>query len=117
MKILIVEDNAIISMELKSTLVSAGFEVIGIAKSSQKALELAEKDPPDAVLMDVDIKGDVNGVQTASLLNERMGFALFYLTGNNTLKGNQDALNTNPKAFISKPINSQYLINVLKDIS
>lgn len=116
MKILIVEDNAIISMELKSTLINSGYQVVGIAKSGSSAIQQAEEFLPEVILMDVGIKGELNGIQTARLINERIEYHLFYLSGNDLLSTNPEATATNPIGFISKPINTTYLISLLKDL-
>jgi DNA-binding NarL/FixJ family response regulator len=116
MKILIVEDNAIISMELKSTLKNAGLDVIGVAKTGSKAIELSNEFLPDVILMDVGIKGDINGIQTAAILNEKLTYHLIYLSGNDLLSENPDAIATRPSFFVSKPINIAQLLHSLKDL-
>jgi DNA-binding response OmpR family regulator len=67
-KILIVEDDRVVSETLADALRDGGFEVSGIASSGRKSLELARENPPDVVLMDVRLEGDLNGIETAIFL-------------------------------------------------
>ncbi len=64
-RILIVEDEAIIAMELESQLQSLGYEVTSIVDTGEKAIEKAEADKPDLMLMDIRIKGDMDGIDAA----------------------------------------------------
>ena len=57
-KILIVEDEAIIALEIEDRLLTMGYEVCGSASSGEKAILLAEKNNPDIILMDIKLKGD-----------------------------------------------------------
>ncbi len=64
-KILIVEDEIIVAMEIEFALQASGFDVVGKASNSQKALDIAEKYLPDVILMDINIKGGRNGIDTS----------------------------------------------------
>jgi CheY-like chemotaxis protein len=64
-KILIVEDERIVAEDLREQLEELGYEIVGITESGRKAIEIATDTKPDIVLMDVHIKADLNGVETA----------------------------------------------------
>ncbi len=64
-KILIVEDEAIIAMEIENQLQSLGYEVTSIVDTGEKAIEKAESDKPDLILMDIRIKGEMDGIEAA----------------------------------------------------
>jgi CheY-like chemotaxis protein len=67
-KVLIVEDEVIVAEDIRSKLVDRGFKVIGIADSFDKALEIVKEQRPDLMILDIRIKGEINGVETAIIL-------------------------------------------------
>ena len=67
-KVLIVEDETIVAEDLKQCLEDHGYEVIGIADSGPAAIEKAKEKTPHLILMDVRIKGELNGIETAIVL-------------------------------------------------
>ncbi len=79
-RILIVEDERITAADLQDTLRELGYVVTGIASTGQDALREAERDPPDLVLMDIRIQGDMDGTETARQLRDRFDIPVVYLT-------------------------------------
>lgn len=67
-KVLIVEDERVIAEHLQEMLDSFGYDVIGIVATGDKAIEIAKKNRPDVVLMDIRINASLNGVETAVCL-------------------------------------------------
>jgi PAS domain S-box-containing protein len=101
--ILIVEDEKIVAMDIAGNLKSAGYEVLGIVASGKDAIELVEKTPPDLILMDIRIKGDIDGIQTAEIIQSHYDIPIVYLTAfadENTLSR---ARITAPYGYIIKP--------------
>src|ERR1700722_4036381 len=78
--VLIVEDEAIIAMDIRRLLIQTGFGVAGRAQSGAQALREIERERPDIVLMDIHLKGDMDGVQTAEIIRSRYGLPVIYLT-------------------------------------
>ena len=113
-KILIVEDERIMAEDLKSRLEIMGYEVIGVAASGEHALELAEAHRPDLAMMDVQINGPMDGIETAHLLRDRFNVAFIYLTA----YADRDTLDkikpTAPHGFILKPFDGHELVGVLE---
>jgi len=64
-RILIVEDETIIAMEVESQLQRLGYEVTSVVDTGEKAISKAESDKPDLILMDIRIKGEMDGIDTA----------------------------------------------------
>ncbi len=64
-KILIVEDEKVVALSIESNLKSIGYEVCGIASTGERALNLAAKTLPDLAIMDIKIKGGMDGIETA----------------------------------------------------
>jgi CheY-like chemotaxis protein len=67
-KVLIVEDEALIALEMCAKIESLGYFLIGVTDSGRKAIEIAKQNRPDVVLMDVHINADLNGIETAVCL-------------------------------------------------
>lgn len=95
-RVLIVEDEAIVALEIQDRLQNLGYEVCNIASSGGKAIVSAESASPNLVLMDVKLKGTMNGIETAKIIKERFGIPSVFITAfsdENTLKQIKDSLN------------------------
>jgi len=68
-KILVVEDEAIISADLESTIASLGHDVVGVIDSGLGAISLAKSLLPDIIFMDIHLRGNLDGIETASLID------------------------------------------------
>lgn len=79
-RILVVDDEAVIAVDLEARLGRLGYEVVGLASSGEEARRLAESTLPDLVLMDIRIQGPVDGTETARELRARWGIPIVYLT-------------------------------------
>jgi DNA-binding NarL/FixJ family response regulator len=79
--VLIVEDEAIVSRDYRAMLQNTGFKVVGIADNSQKAIELAIQEKPDIILMDINLKGEVSGIETAKIIYDSYRPQIVFLTG------------------------------------
>ncbi|WP_456440666.1 LytR/AlgR family response regulator transcription factor [Psychroserpens sp.] len=102
-KILIVEDEMIIAANISLQLTTLGYEVIGIVPRAEEALTCVKQDLPDIVLMDINLKGDLDGIDTVKLIKEIHDVAVIYLTANADEVNFNRAKSTHPHAFISKP--------------
>lgn len=101
--ILIVEDEAIVALDLRMQLEDLGYDVIGIADQSEDALKIAAAQRPDLVLMDVRLKGPVDGVQTAGMLVRLYQVPVVYLTAHSDDDTVQRAAGTAPYGYLTKP--------------
>jgi CheY-like chemotaxis protein len=79
-RILIVEDDATIALGLRMLLYHWGYDVIAVAASGEHALVLAAAEPPDLVLMDVRLEGNMDGIETASVLRFQHHMPVLFLT-------------------------------------
>lgn len=102
-KILIVEDEMIIAANISLQLTTLGYEIIGIVPRSEDALTCVEQDQPDIVLMDINLKGDLDGIETVKRIQKNHDVAVIYLTANADEANFNRAKGTHPHAFISKP--------------
>ncbi|GGG57218.1 LytR/AlgR family response regulator transcription factor [Bizionia arctica] len=102
-KILIVEDEMIIGANISLQLTSIGYDVIGIIPRGEEALIYIKNNQPDIVLLDINLKGEIDGIETAILMQQDYNIPIIYLTANADDTNFKRAKATNPYAFISKP--------------
>jgi len=102
-KILVVEDEMIIAAKISMQLTSLGYEVTGILPRGEEALVHMEENKPDIVLLDINLKGRIDGIETAALMQQRNNIPIIYLTANSDEATFNRAKPTRPYAFISKP--------------
>ena len=108
-QILVVEDENIVALEIKSRLEGLGYVVLAIASSGEEAIQKAEETNPDLVLMDIKLKGDMDGIEAAGKIQTRFNLPVVYLTAyaeENTL---QRAKITVPYGYILKPFEEREL--------
>src|SRR5580693_6352432 len=79
-RILIVEDERITAEDLEEVLKDLGYQVSAVVSSGEEAIREAERNRPDLVLMDIRIKGEMDGTEAARLLRERFDVPVVYLT-------------------------------------
>lgn len=103
MRVLIVEDELILAMDLEDVLVSAGYEVVGLAADMHQAIKLAEVHRPDVAIMDVNLARGTNGVETARCLRERFDVPSLFVSGNLDPKTRAIAVECKPIGFVPKP--------------
>lgn len=108
-KILVVEDDMIIQMFISKVLSDAGYEIIGEARSSRLAIQMAEQYQPDLVLMDIGLSGTTDGVETARIISESWKIPIAFITGNSDQATLKRAQEINPVEFITKPIDEARL--------
>ncbi|MDQ7836002.1 MAG: response regulator [Humidesulfovibrio sp.] len=102
-RILIVEDESIVALGIRSTLMRLGYEVVGVASTGLQALSLAEAARPDLVLMDVMLDGGMDGIDTARELHEHLRLPVVYLSAATDEKTLDRAKRTDPFGYITKP--------------
>ena len=108
-RILVVEDQQIIALEIKDRLQQMGHEVIAMAKSGDKAIALAKEFLPDLILMDIKIEGDIDGIETAEEIKNIMECPIIFLTAYADDKTINRAKLTEPYAYIVKPLDEREL--------
>lgn len=102
-KILVVEDEMIIGAKISMHLSSLGYEVTGIVPRGEEAVMHAEQNPPDIVLLDINLRGTMDGIDTAKQMQQFSDMPVIYLTANADEGTFNRAKSTRPYAFISKP--------------
>ncbi len=112
--ILIVEDEAIVAMEIESYILQLGCHVVGIASNAHDAYTLAIDKKPDLILMDINIKGKVDGIEAVSKIKAHRDVFIIYLTAFSDDATIERAVKTAPSAYLSKPFNRQELFAAIK---
>jgi two-component system cell cycle sensor histidine kinase/response regulator CckA len=102
--ILIVEDERIVAKDLQQTLVGMGYDAFAIASSAEEAIAAASEKCPDIVLMDIRIKGTLDGIQTAGILRSRFDVAIIYLTAHADEATLTRAKTTEAYGYLLKPV-------------
>ena len=81
-KILIVEDEMIIGANISLQLSKLGYEVTGIVSRGEEAISHVRHSPPDIVLMDIQLKGAMDGIETVNQMHREIKMPIIYLTAN-----------------------------------
>lgn len=113
-KILIVEDEMIIAANISLQLSNLGYEITGIIPRGEEALLHIQQDLPHIILMDINLKGDLDGVEIASLIHKSHKIPIIFLTANSDKANFNRAKATNPYGFISKPFKKIDLQRVIE---
>ncbi|MDD1661341.1 MAG: response regulator [Methanomicrobiales archaeon] len=104
-KILVVDDEAIITMQLEERLSALGYEVAGMAASGEDSIEKARRLTPDIVLMDIVMPGKMNGIEAAKQITEEMGIPVIFVTSYADDAIIEKAKAARPYGYIVKPFN------------
>ncbi len=102
-KLLVVEDDTASAFVLETILLRAGYTVLPVAHGSEDAVEAAREHRPDIILMDINIPGPSDGVETAEAIRKFHEVPLIYLTGFSDERTIERAKRTAPFAYILKP--------------
>ncbi|TBN06391.1 response regulator transcription factor [Hyunsoonleella flava] len=102
-KILIVEDEMIIAANISLQLTELGYEVTGIVPRGEDALKQIEANKPDILLLDINLKGALDGIETAKAMQKNNNIPIIYLTANVDDAHFNRAKTTHPYGFITKP--------------
>lgn len=101
--VLVVEDESIVSKDIQHSLKKLGYNVVGAAATGEKAIELVRSEKPDVVLMDIMLKGDMSGIDTAEIVDKEVNIPIIYLTAYADEATLAKAKITEPYGYIIKP--------------
>jgi two-component system, response regulator PdtaR len=112
--VLVVEDEFFISLHTKELLQALGHTVVGIAVSANQAVQLAERDKPDVVLMDIRLNGDRDGIEAAEEIYRRLGIQSIFVSANSDPRTRERAAALQPLGFLQKPLSAERLEDGLR---
>jgi len=113
-QILIVEDEAITALDIQSRLERAGYAVSAIASSAEEAMARLSSDQPDLVLMDIRLRGGIDGIQAAEAIRVRYGTPVVYLTAYADGETLQRAKATQPYGYLLKPFEEREIYTTIE---
>ena len=115
-KILIVEDEIISASALALELKDLGYEKCSLAASGEKAIEITENERPDVVLMDIGLRGGMDGIEAARQIKDRFGTPVIYITGymDNDIK--ERAGVSEAYEYLLKPVQSTDMKNAIDSV-
>ncbi|MGD1992023.1 MAG: response regulator [Anaerolineae bacterium] len=108
-KILIAEDESIVALDIKKRLERLGFTVAAVATSGEEAVRRAAETRPDLVLIDIRLKGAMDGIEAAEAIRARVRVPILYLTAMSDAKTRRRAELTQNCGYLTKPIDGQQL--------
>lgn len=114
LKILIVEDDSVSALLLQRALEKNAHQIIGIADSGEKALEILEENRADIVMMDINLAGELDGIKTTEIINEKFDIPVVYLSASSDAETLNKVVGTNPSAYVIKPFNIRELNMVIE---
>lgn len=112
-KILVCEDESLVAVDLQRTLEEYGFHVAGVADNGPDALTIAKHTRPDLAIMDIGLRGGMNGIEVASSLRRSYDIPCVFLTSNTDADVFSAAKSTDPYGFLTKPIDADLLRRTL----
>jgi PAS domain S-box-containing protein len=113
-RILVVEDEAVVSREIAERLENMGYRLAGNATSGEQCLKMVELQRPDLVLMDIRIKGPMDGIATAEEVRGRFNLPVIFLTAYSEEATLERAKHAEPYAFIFKPVGDRELKSAIE---
>jgi DNA-binding NarL/FixJ family response regulator len=113
-KILIVEDQYFVALDSELNLQAAGYECVGLATTARQAIDMAESEHPDLVLMDIRLAGRRDGVQAATEIYERFGIRSIFASAHADAAMHQHAERAHPLGWVDKPYTGEELIDAVR---
>jgi DNA-binding LytR/AlgR family response regulator len=105
MKIVLLEDEAIVIRDIKARLNRLGYEVTAAFNNGEEFLDFMDNNDADMCLIDINIKGEMNGIDTVNILQKNHNIPVIYLTAQGDRETFLQAKNTKPAAYLLKPYN------------
>lgn len=112
--ILIVEDEAIVALDIRKSLESLGYHITGIASTGEEALTLARETRPDLVIMDIVLPGKMDGIETAKQIHAETDSPIIYLTAHSDRATVERATETMQYGYLVKPITTNELYSAIE---
>ena len=114
MKLLLVEDEAITAMSIRKDLELMGYEVSDPIGTGEEAIRKALIEHPSVILMDINIIGDMDGIETVEKIHDLVQIPVIYMTGYSNQEIKDRAIKTGPLAYLEKPVNVREIRHILE---
>lgn len=113
-RILIVEDEVLIAEDLREILAELGYEVCDVCYDSESALESLQNLRPDMAILDIHIRGSMNGLELAAIINENYDIPFIFLTSFSDRATLEKAKVTRPRGYLVKPYKDRDLLTTIE---
>ncbi len=113
LRILIAEDNSLVAEDIAGSLEDIGYLVVDKVKSGEEAVKSVKANTPDLVLMDINLKGEMDGIEAVKEIQAFITVPVIYLTAYSDERTFKRAKSTNPDAFITKPFDEKDLCRAI----
>jgi PAS domain S-box-containing protein/putative nucleotidyltransferase with HDIG domain len=113
-RILVVEDESLVGQDIQNMLHSLGHEVVDVVSNGEDAVRTAQSARPDLILMDIVLKGEIDGITAANFIREQWGIPIIYLTAYADEATVARAKLTEPFGYILKPFDERELRTALE---
>ena len=108
-KILIVEDENIVAMDIRKILLNSGYEITSIVTSGEEAITTVREQKPDLILMDIVLKGKMTGIDAARIITQYFDIAIIYMTALSNDDSLLEARSRESYGFLCKPFSANEL--------
>jgi len=112
-KVLVVEDSALIAEDIAMKLRKHHFDVVGICDTGEEALEYLKKNEPDLALLDIRLAGALDGISTAYIIQNTYALPIIYLSDLSDAQTLHRAKQTRPANYLTKPFNEADLVRAI----
>jgi CheY-like chemotaxis protein len=116
LRILVVEDEILIALDMRAMLEASGHVVVGIADSADRAIATALRERPDLVLMDIALVGSRDGIDAAIELRARLDIPSLFITAHPDPTLRERARTAKPLGFLAKPLDEDVLLRLLAQL-
>ncbi len=114
--ILVVEDEGIVALDIKMALRRMGHHVIATVDSGRDAIHVVYTQQPDLILMDIRLKGDIDGIETTQTIQQQFSIPIIYLTGQLDEITVKRAQKTSPAGYLGKPFTASELASLIQQV-
>lgn len=113
-KILIVEDEPMVAFDIALNLEAHGYEIAGVLHSAEKVRSTLNSKPIDLVMLDINLDGEMSGIEIAKILDTEYGIPFIYLTSYSDTETLEQAASTFPSSYLVKPFRDTDLAPAVK---
>ncbi len=115
--ILIVEDEAMTAVFIRTILEKHKYKVVKSVSTGEKAVQAHNETKPDLILMDIRLAGVMNGVEAMNEIRKGSDVAVIFMSGYSDEEVKKEAASVNPLAYLSKPLNTEKLLDIIKSFA
>lgn len=112
-KVLIVEDEGLVALDIRTRLQKLGYTVTGVCASAEEAFRAIAEDGPELILMDIRIKGDIDGIEVARLVQAEYDVPIVFLTAHSDSCTIERVKQAAPFGYVSKPFHATSLATTI----